>query len=409
MNQHFNNNPMELVTALFEEAPLTVVIVALLAAKIGGEVAERFRQPSVLGELLAGLVMGGSVLGILQPTEILEIFAELGIILLLFMAGLEIDTKGLKAVGKTVGVASFFEVVFTMSAGYIVGKFFGFTDLQALFLGGTLSATSVGITTRTLMDIGKLNTKPGISILGVAVLDDIVGIFILSVLVAMAKFGGLPPVSDLIQLLAVTITFFALAFFLGRRLVTYSSRYIRRMHVDEAGLALTLVFILTLSVLAQEVKLAYIIGAFLSGLIISSSLEDTEEIKTAFRPMTQGFMAPIFFILVGLKTDLHVMSTASIFAVAIIIAVFVGQIGGGALGSYITGYSLPDSLRVGMGLLPKAEVVLIMATIGVNNGIFDTTIFSSIVVMAIFCAVTTPPLLKYAFRGVEAPPQAPIK
>ncbi|RMF90355.1 MAG: cation:proton antiporter, partial [Methanobacteriota archaeon] len=334
----------------------------LIGAKIGGEIAKRLRQPEILGELIAGIVLGSSFLGWLERTPSLDLLSDLGIILLLFLAGLSIDLRRLRQVGKVVIVDSVFDVVFAFALGYIIGIIFGMPHLPALFLGGILTATSVGITTRTLMDLGKLNTRAGATILGVAVLDDVQGIFILSILAGLASTGHLPSIVDFLTLLFMIIGFFTIALLTIPRIIEWASPLVEGMWVDEAPLALNIAFILALAYIAQKIGLAHIVGAFLAGLIVNMGVRYKDNIFTKFNSITYGFFAPFFFVEVGVRTDVSaILRTGFLITLAIILAAAIGKVSGCTLGSLLMGYDRADAFRVGVGMLPRAEVALITA------------------------------------------------
>lgn len=380
---------------------LLAIAIVLAGAKIAGEIAKRAHQPSIIGEIVVGIVLGGSMLNILEMDSALNLLSELGIILLLFLAGVSIDVDRLKSVGSVVLVDSFFDVIFAFLLGYFIGLLFGFSHMTALFLGGILTATSVGITTRTLMDIGKLDTKAGMTILGVAVLDDIQGIFILSILAGMATTGTTPPLSEFVILILMVVGFFGILLTFGPRFIGFMETVVNSMRIDEAPFAFALVFLFSLAYVAEEIRLAPIVGAFAAGVVINMGTHYHEAITEKFTPITYGFLAPFFFVGVGLRTNLSVLHTGFLITTAIVIAAFVGKISGCTLGCSIMGYDKKDSIRVGFGMIPRAEVALITATIGLEAGIVSPELFSSVIVMVLVCALSAPVLVKWAFRDEE--------
>ncbi|MFQ6136428.1 MAG: cation:proton antiporter [Candidatus Hydrothermarchaeales archaeon] len=381
---------------------LLAIAIVLAGAKIAGEIAKRAHQPSIIGEIVTGIILGGSMLNILEMDTALNLLSELGIILLLFLAGISIDVDRLKSVGSVVLVGSLFDIVFAFLLGYFIGLLFGFSQMTALFLGGILTATSVGITTRTLMDIGKLDTKAGMTILGVAVLDDIQGIFVLSILAGMATTGTTPPLSEFVILILMVVGFFAILLTIGPGIMGFMETVVNSMRIDEAPFALTLVFLFSLAYVAEQIRLAHIVGAFAAGLVINMGTHYHEAIAEKFTPITYGFLAPFFFVGVGLKTDLSaILHTGFLITIGIVLAAFVGKISGSTLGCSIMGYDKKDSFRVGFGMIPRAEVCLITATIGLEAGIISPELFSSVVVMVLVCALSAPVLVKWAFKGEE--------
>lgn len=378
------------------------IALVLAGAKIGGEGAKRLVQPTILGELFTGIILGGSFLGVLERTATLDTLSDLGIILLLFLAGMGIDLKKIQEVGRVVIVDSIFDVFFAFLLGYIIGLLFGMPQISALFIGGILTATSVGITTRTLMDLGKLNTRAGATILGVAVLDDVQGIFILSILAGLATDKHLPKAADFLTLLLMIIGFFTLSILILPKMINKISKWVDKMLVDEAPLSLTVAYILLLAVLAEEIKLATIVGAFLAGVTVNLGVQYKENIFNKFNILTYGFLAPFFFVEIGLRTDVRAIFSAGILlSLAILAAAAIGKVSGCTLGSLIMGYDFADSLRVGVGMLPRAEVALITAKIGLTAGVISQGVFSSIVFMVLIMAISTPILLSRVFETPE--------
>ncbi len=378
---------------------IATIALVLIGARIGGEIAKRARQPVILGELITGILLGSSFLGVIERTPALDLLSDLGIIFLLFLAGLEIDTKRLKSVGKVVVVDSIFDVVFAFLLGYSIGLLFHMPHLSALFLGGILTATSVGITTRTLMDIGKLDTKAGTTIIGVAVLDDVQGIFVLSILAGIATNNQIPSLNSFLTLLFMIVGFFTILLFVLPRIIEKANVLIEKMWVEEASFSLTIALILLVSFIAEEIGMAHIVGAFAIGLSMNLAIKYKENILTKFNTVTYGFLAPFFFVEVGLRTDVSaVLKTGFLITLAIILAAAIGKISGCTLGSFIMGYSKKDSFRVGLGMLPRAEVALITAKIGLTAEVITQGIFSSVVLMVLVMALATPPLVSRIFQ-----------
>ncbi|HEY4084545.1 MAG TPA: cation:proton antiporter [Bryobacteraceae bacterium] len=398
-----------------------VLVLALLivAAKAGGELMGRLGQPPVLGELLAGVVLGNlglfgiTALDPLRDSEMLRLVAETGAILLLFEVGVESDLMQLLAVGWSSLAVATLGVIAPMVLGYFVSAWMvpEASWLTHLFVGGTLTATSVGITARVLKDLGKSNTREARIILGAAVVDDVIGLVVLAVvsgLVATASSvgaGGGAHLGPIVWIIAKATVFLTVAVIAGRFWSQRVFIYAARLKVAGALLALCIAFCFVVAGIAALVGLAPIVGAFAAGVVLEEvhykPFVDRGErrVEELLFPITT-LTVPIFFVAMGMRVDLKSFASASVlgFAALITLAAVIGkQICG--LGVLERGV---DRLLIGLGMIPRGEVGLIFAGLGsslmVHNGpVLSPRTFSSLVLMIILTTFITPPLLKAGF------------
>jgi len=382
----------------------------LIAAKIGGLLAAKLRQPPVFGELLMGILIGPSVAGwvsqqlgfspLIDPTtaagDFISMLADVGIILLLFLAGLSIDVGELKAAGKPSLLVATTGVIAAFTLGFGVAYLCSWSSLQAAFVGAVLVATSVGISVRTLMDINRLHTRVGMTILGAAVIDDVIGILILSVLAGLA-FGGISFLG-LAGNLGLIAVFFLVVISIGFKVAPRMMAYLDKLPVEEMTLSVALALAFLVSALAEKIRLAAITGAFIAGVVMSKA-PVAGSLKDKISTIGYGLLIPLFFVEMGVRTDLGALANVSLIAIALVgVAMFDKVVGCGA-GALLSGLGRLDSLRVGVGMMPRGEVALIVAAIGIKAGIVNSALFSITVMIVLITSLVTPLLVKLAFRG----------
>ena len=399
---------------------MMVLTLIIVAAKLGGELMGRLGQPPVLGELLMGVVLGNlnlfgvTLLDPLKNSSLLSILAEIGAILLLFEVGVESDLVQLLAVGWSSLLVATLGVIAPMVLGYLVARYLipDASWLSHLFVGGTLTATSVGITARVLKDLGKSNTKEARIILGAAVADDVIGLVVLAVIsglttAAMAG-SGLGGVSWMAALwiIAKASLFLILAVVVGRFWSQRVFAYAARLQVSGALLGLCICFCFVLATLAGLAGLAPIVGAFAAGVVLEEVhyqpfLERGErKVQELLFPLTT-LVVPVFFVLMGFRVDLHSFSSVAVLGFAgliTLVAVIGKQIC--ALGVLERGV---DRLAIGVGMIPRGEVGLIFAGLGSSlilqgQPVLSQTTFSALVLMIMLTTFITPPLLKAVFE-----------
>ena len=392
-------------------ARLFLVLAAILAAaKLFGELAERIGQPAVLGELLAGVLLGGSALG-LVPTggpeaEVIHVLAELGVLLLLFEIGLETDIREMFRVGPAALAVALVGIALPFAAGFLVARFFGHEMLTSIVIGAALTATSVGITARVLSDLGRMRTTEARIIIGAAVIDDVLGLVILSVVSGVA--AGVPvTVLGIGRTLGVAVGFLVVAVVLGRFLAPRLFDVIVRMRVRYVLVVASIAFALGLAALAGLAGSALIIGAFAAGIILSGT-NQFDTIEHEVRPVASIF-TPIFFVSVGSAVNLSLLNPSTpgaratlLVAGAIIVLAIVGKIAAG----WAAPWARFRRIVVGVGMVPRGEVGLIFADIGRRAGILGEEVFGAVLLMVMVTTFIAPPALKALFAA-EPPGDGP--
>ncbi|HEX9775544.1 MAG TPA: cation:proton antiporter [Actinomycetota bacterium] len=380
---------------------LVVLLIAFTSARVAGELAERLGQPAVVGELAVGLLIGPSVLGWIPLTgssgDVLEILAELGVIVLLFQVGLETEPAALKAVGRQATAVGVLGIVFPFVGGFGVSLMFGETGAQAAFVATALVATSVGITARVLADIGKLATREARVILGAAVIDDVLGLLVLAVVVGASQ-GSLEP-GRVVILLIEAIGFVGVLLILGSRVSHWIANVMEAPKIKRAPFSISLIVMLALSVAAAQIELAAIVGAFLAGSFLAGTRE-RYSLEHQTEPLAD-FLTPFFFVFTGAQVELDSFTRTEVLAFASVITVvaIVGKLAGGWLGARGLG---PGAIVVGVGMIPRGEVGIIVASLGLSKGIIGTDLFGAVLVMVIVTTLISPPLLAPLFRRRDA-------
>lgn len=382
----------QLISEEIKSNLLIQLAIIILAVKVAGLLSRKLKQPAIFGKLLVGIIIGPSFFNLLTSTPVIQAMAELGVILLMFLAGLETDLEKFRESGTASVLSALGGVVLPLASGIWLGLLFGFSLKVAVFIGITLTATSVSISVQTLKEMGRLRTKEGFAILGAAVLDDIIGIIILSVLLGV--MAGAES-DDLIFLLGKIIVFFLLTWLLGRALVPKAFRLAQKFGVREGLVPLGIVFCLTLAFLSEAGGLASITGAFLAGLLIKSG-GFSHIIYDKVESISYSLLVPVFLINIGLSTKVSDLGTSFLFVVALVLVAVASKAIGGAVGARMAGFSIISSTVVGAGLVSRGEIALIIASLGLNRGIIDSNMFVSLVIMVLVTTVITPILLKKA-------------
>ena len=374
---------------------LVDLFVLFAAAKLLGELFEHIGQTAVVGELLAGILVGPHLLGWAGTGEgpVLEVVAELGVIILLFTVGLETSIEDLRAVGRPAILVGVLGVAFPFAAGAGVMFLLGNNSTDALFVSAAIVATSVGVTARVLRDLGVVQSVTARVILGAAVVDDILAILVLALIAGSAE-GGISTAGIVVLVLEVAV-FLGLVLVFGPRATRRLSSLVRLPGVPESPFLVAVLLTLGLAALSEVIGLAAIIGAFFAGLIFEFR---REEVSTQIEPVYE-FLVPFFFAITGTRLDLTVFADPAVIGLASLITVIaiVTKVGGGFLGSLSLG-RLP-ALVVGVGMVPRGEVGLIVASLGLGLGL-DRDLFGVVIVMTVVTTLVTPPLLSPLMRRV---------
>jgi Kef-type K+ transport system membrane component KefB len=376
---------------------LLALMLMWAVAKLAAEVMQRVGQTAVLGELLAGVLLGPAGLGWVTDSQTLRVFAELGVVILLFEVGLESDIRDFVRAGPQSIAIAVTGVAIPFLAGYLLMSWLGHAGLVAVLVGATLTATSVGITARVLADLGRLNDATARIIIGAAVVDDVIGLVILAVVGRIAQVGTFSIVQA-VSVLALAVAFLAIVLAAGIRLARPLTRWVGRMQTRGALLVFALVLALGMGQLADRIGLAVIVGSFAAGLILAQT-ERQREIHRDVMPVADVFV-PLFFVLVGVHVQLSALNPFNPqgeFTLAIVLAVLaiLSKVASGLV-VYQPGIR---RLSVGVGMVPRGEVGLIFAGVGLSLQVFDEPLYSALVAVVMLTTFIAPPWLKLLFRA----------
>ena len=380
-----------------------ILAILLLAAKVAGYISTKLGQPSVLGELLIGVVLGPSLFSLFNLSflvyeelpHFIDDFAEIGVLLLMFIAGLELQLSDLAKNKGASAYAGILGVLVPVLLGFLVGEFFSMEIEQSLFLGLTLGATSVSISAQTLIELKVLRSRVGFGLLGAAVFDDMLVILLLSGFIALNQGGS---ALEIIIFLFKMIGFLSLSLAFGYWVLPKISRSVQNLPIAQGTITLAIIIMLVYGVSAELLGgMAAITGSFIAGLMYARTREKTE-IERGLRSLSYGFFVPIFFINIGLHVDVRGMSISTLWILIMItIAAIVGKIFGAGLGAKIGKFSWLESLQLGIGMVSRGEVGLIVATVGLQENLLNPELYSAIVGMVLITTLITPPLLRASF------------
>ncbi len=378
------------------------VLIVLVFAKLAAEASERVGVPAVVGEIVAGLLIGPSLLGLVGDDQTLRVLAELGVILLLLDVGLHMDLADLTAVGRSALSVAVVGVVVPFVAGYAVALGLGLDGRQPLFLGAALTATSVGITARVFGDLRALSSSEARTVLGAAVADDVIGLVILTVVVRIADGGDVSPLG-VAGVIALATGFLVVSGWLGIRLGPWLFDRVQA-HARSSGtlVALALAYALGLAELATLARLAPIVGAFAAGLSLSRS-HAAEQIRRELTPVGHLFI-PVFFLQIGIDARIGAFGRPAVLALAG--ALLVVGVAGKVVAGLAAGRVGADRLLIGLGMIPRGEVGLIFAGIGLRDGILGPDPYAALLLVVLLSTVMTPPLLRWRLLRLRPAPTA---
>jgi Kef-type K+ transport system membrane component KefB len=394
--------------ALFASAGSTIdiplaMLVVFGAAKLLAELFERMGQPGIVGEIIAGILIGPSVLGWIQPNQVLTALSELGVMFLLFRVGLEVKASELMQVGSVAALVATLGVIVPFFLGWGIMQSFGYPHVESIFVGAAMVATSVGITAQVLAAKGLLHLAASRIILGAAVIDDILGLLVLAVVSSMAR-GTV----NLVEIGTTAVLAIGFTIAVARWGTSTAQRFIpkagEKLRSGEGQFNIALVLLFALSVLAVHAGVAAIIGAFLAGMALTESV--THRVHDLAHGITE-LLVPFFLAGIGLHLDVSVFasSTTVILAVVIFVAAILSKLIGCGLGAFRLGRA--DMFRIGTGMVPRGEVGMVVAQIGMAMGVIEKPVYAVVVFMAVATTIIAPPMLKVAFKG--APAAAPTE
>lgn len=374
---------------------LLALIAIFVAAKLFGEIAERIGQPAVLGELVGGVLIGVSGLHLVDPHDVtIHLLSELGVILLLFLIGLETDLRKLMQVGGAATAVAVVGVALPFVGGALLGHFLGMPLMVAVFLGAALTATSVGITARVLSDLGHLQDRESQVVLGAAVVDDIIGLVLLTIVGTLAG-GGELTFLGVGRIILTAFGFVILAILIGSKLAPMLIRAIDRIEMKRGLFFASVVFAFLLAYIAHQVGSAIIIGSFAAGLVLARTNRG-KEIEDEVHDVAQFFI-PIFFVVVGAAVDLRSINPfnpeARPFLWIGLALTVIGVIGKVAAGFVVWQKGLRRTV-IGVGMIPRGEVGLIFAQIGLSTKLISGGMYSAVALMVMLTTFIAPPLLR---------------
>jgi Kef-type K+ transport system membrane component KefB len=391
--------------------------IIVLAAKAAGYASSRLGQPAVLGELLVGILLGPSVLNILgwQPFadlhlgETIQQLAEIGVLLLMFSAGLEVRLDDLRRVGRVAVYSGGLGVVAPVLMATPAALLAGYNLEASLFIGMAMAATSVSISAQTMLELGVLRAKEGLALLGAAVIDDILAIILLSVLVAVSVTGG--GLAEVIGVLVRLVAFVVVATAAGWFVLPWLENRVAQLSISSGTLALAISSALLFGWAAEMLGgMAAITGAFIAGLGLGRTHGDARRtIESGLHGLNYALLVPIFFVSIGLRTDLRQLSLSDLpFALVLLALAVASKIIGSGGGARLGGFDGRSGLRVGVGMVSRGEVGLIIGSVGLQYGLIPADAFPQIVLVILVTTLITPPMVRWAFRQPKVNPAVAV-
>ncbi len=401
---------------------LIVLLVLMLVARAAGELMQRLGQLAILGELFAGILLGAliaygplSQFSELPENEVFGAITSLGMFFLMLMAGMEININKLLEASKTGIVVAMGGVIVPLGLGYLTGHIFlpesSYKFTQSFFIGVSLAITAVPALSRVLIELGQMDTRLGRTLMNAAIVDDVLGLFLLAILTTMLAEGGVPSIGELGLLAAKIVGFFLFVFAVGKLLMPRLGRMSRLSRFEEIEFSVAMVIALVFGVAAEYAGMHFIIGALFAGMFLR---EETFGKKLAAHleehvaGITLGFLAPLFFISIGLHVNLSALTTAPGFVLALLLAAIIGKMLGCGLPAKMTAFSAKESLAIGIGMNGRGAVEIVVAVVALEAGLFTqpvptppvvTAIFSGIVIMSIVTTVFVPIGLKSLLKS----------
>lgn len=373
------------------------MLIVFGSAKLLAEIFERLGQPAIVGEIIAGVIIGPGALGWIAPNQVLSALADLGVMFLLFRVGLEVKPSELLKVGPVATLTAILGVVAPFFLGWGIMAIWGANHLESIFVGAAMVATSVGITAQVLRAKGLLSDRSSQIILAAAVIDDVLGLIVLAVVSSLGR--GKFNILEILITAGMAIAFTLIVAVWGTKTVSeLVPRLQRRLAVGEVEFNIGLILLFSLSVLAIYAGVAAITGAFLAGLALSETVEDR------VRDLTHGvteLLVPFFLADIGLHLDLHVFSQPPVLLLCgvVLAAAVVSKLIG--CGLAVTHLGWTSMLRVGTGMVPRGEVGMVVAQLGLSMGVIPKPVYAVVVFMAIATTLIAPPMITYAFRGAK--------
>ncbi|GLC29290.1 cation:proton antiporter [Clostridium omnivorum] len=375
--------------------------IILISTKIGGMLSNKFKMPSVLGALIAGVLIGPSVLNIVQDSEGLKLLSNLGVVMLMFLAGMETDLNELKKAGLSSFLIAMGGVIVPFIFGTLCAYGFFSDFYENIFIGVILTATSVSISVETLNELGKLKTRAGMNILGAAVIDDIIGLIIVSFVLSLAqtaKTGGSGGIGTVMLMVSVKVIIFCIVSVI---VIVFLPRLLNILAEKERNFSmLTIIAIslgLTFAFIAEELGIAAITGAYVCGLVISA-VNKKETIVHKVKNISSYFLTPVFFASIGLATNIKSINTSMLLlSILLLLTAVLGKVFGCGIVAKLYGMSNGEAIQIGAGMVSRGEVALITTNLGLQAGIITENLYIPTLIVVVVTTLITPILLKMAF------------
>ncbi|WIV11731.1 cation:proton antiporter [Proteiniborus sp. MB09-C3] len=368
--------------------------IILAAGAFGGYISRKLNQPAVLGQLIFGILIGPSLFKLVEPTETFTHLADLGVVLLMFIAGLETDIDEMIEAGKASFSIAVGGVIVPIILGMGASILFKINIEESFFIGVILAATSVSITVETLREINKLKTKQGITILSAAVIDDVIGIILLSL---VSGFINPSEGQNIVLVIAKLLGFFILAMGLGFLVVKLANKFFSLKNTTRNVTIIGLIFCLGFAFVSEEMGVAAITGAYIAGIILSST-PFKQKVSYGVQELSYLLLTPVFFVVTGMKVDISHMLNDLTFGIVLMLAAVLGKLIGCGFVANLLKFSKKESLQIGLGMIPRGEVALIVTDIGLRLGVVPKGLFAAIIFMIVATTMITPPLLKKSFE-----------
>jgi len=366
----------------------------LVAAKVAGGISVRFGQPSVLGEIIVGILLGPSVFGLLSATDTLSAFSTIGVILLMFIAGLETDIDEFIRSRKSSTFVGIGGIIVPLFLGYFAGLMMDLTNLQSWFLGVSLSATSVSISVQALKEMNHLKTPEGTTILGAAIIDDVVVMIIMAFLISFAGSGEV----SLSVLVIKKVLFFVVAILVAWKVVPWVMKKFAKLPVSETVISAALIICFVYAFLAEYTGVANIIGAYIAGISIGLT-KYKHEVFQKVEILSYSIFVPVFFTYIGISAEFTgIIDNLVLIILLSILAILTKFIGSG-LGARFAGFGWKSSMGIGSAMVSRGEVALIVVALGLEANLITKSLFAIIIVVVIITTIVTPPMMKKFFQS----------
>ena len=368
-------------------------LIILLATKLAGQISIRLGQPSVLGKIIIGIIIGPALLGWVKDTEILKTFSDIGVLLLMFLAGLETNLADLNKNKKSSLFVAIGGIIFPIAGGFIGGYAYNLSVSESIFLGLVLSATSVSISVQTLRELGWLKSKEGSTLLGAAVIDDIAVVILLAI--DMSFFLG--ENVNIFMLLIGKVLFFAMSILIAKLVVPTFIRLFSKLKVTEPLLSGALIICFSFALFAEYLGVAGIIGTFIAGIAVGQTIYK-KEVEMKVESIAYGIFVPLFFASIGLAVSFNGIKDQLIFTIVFSFIAIATKFVGAGLGARLSGFDTHSSMGIGSGMISRGEVALIVIAMGLENNLIPIEYYTPMIIVIIVTTLATPPMLKVFFN-----------